>query len=335
MFITTTEYWAVNFNVFVDDIRYELGNTTLVCERQAPPTRCGDVETAIFSRGLFMVKIDSNRSTKTDQDEPSILGPAASNVTRYLAAFLLNIFATAIAVGADMQVAIPNLSLIFVVPVVVSGAILGLGPSLFSALLGALSFDFFLAAPRYSLVIDDAANIWAMGLLLLVGLIVSTVSFTSQRRAEQAARLKRQFATLDQYGREVSAEGNLDAIASVTNRSLASLSGLPTVVLIVANEKIVAIQSSGVLEPNKSEIEAARSSLTTGDIVHGGIYPNVDSRFDFWPIRTQRGPSAILGVALDDDRSAEAEVPVAIMARVLAAALDREELSLSSRRELP
>ena len=58
------------------------------------------------------------------------------------------------------------------VPVVVAGASFGLGPSLFSAVLGALAFDFFLTEPRYSLMIDDPANIWAMCLLFVVGLIV-------------------------------------------------------------------------------------------------------------------------------------------------------------------
>jgi K+-sensing histidine kinase KdpD len=275
-----------------------------------------------------MVINDTNTAVDIDQDETSFLGPTSSAVARYLAALLLTAFATVIAVGADMQVAIPNLSLIFVVPVVVSGVSLGLGPSLFSAVLGALAFDFFLAAPRYSLLIDDPANIWAMCLLFVVGLIVSTVSFTSQRRAEEAARLTRQFAALEQYSREISAATNLEAIASVTSRALASLFRLPSVALIVANEKTVAIRNTGILEPNPSEIEVAQSCLATGDIVHGGVYPDVASRFDFWPIRTRKGASAVLGIAFDgDNRPSAAEAPVAIMARILAASLEREELS--------
>lgn len=279
-----------------------------------------------------MVINDANRPIDIDQDESSFLGPTSSAVARYLAALLLTAFATVIAIGADMQVAVPNLSLIFVVPVVVAGASFGLGPSLFSTVLGALAFDFFLTEPRYSLMIDDPANIWAMCLLFVVGLIVSTVSFTSQRRAEEAARLTKQFAALEQYSGEISAATNLEAVASVTSRALASLFGLSSVALIVANEKTVAIRSTGVLEPNPSEIEVARLSLATGDIVRGGVYPDVAGRFDFWPIRTRKGASAVLGVAFDgDNRPSAAEAPVAIMARILAASLEREELSPPAR----
>ena len=76
-------------------------------------------------------------------------------------------FATVVAVGVDTKVTIPNLSLVFVVPVIVAGVSLGLGPSLCSAILGALAFNYFLTEPRYSLAVDDPANIWAIGLLFV------------------------------------------------------------------------------------------------------------------------------------------------------------------------
>jgi K+-sensing histidine kinase KdpD len=73
--------------------------------------------------------------------------------------------------------------------VIIAGVSLGLGPSLCSAILGALAFNFFLTEPRYTLVVDDPANIWAIGLLFVVGLIVSGVAFTSRQRATEAALL--------------------------------------------------------------------------------------------------------------------------------------------------
>ncbi|WP_352509179.1 DUF4118 domain-containing protein [Mesorhizobium sp. M0048] len=51
------------------------------------------------------------------------------------------------------------------------------------AILGALAYNFFLTEPRHTLIVDDPANIWAIGLLFVVGLVVSGVAFTSRRRA--------------------------------------------------------------------------------------------------------------------------------------------------------
>src|SRR6267143_5670913 len=77
-------------------------------------------------------------------DAVPLFGPVASEAMRYLASFAMTAAATVVAIGVDTSVTIPNLSLVFVVPVIVAGISLGLGPSLCSAILGALAFNFFL-----------------------------------------------------------------------------------------------------------------------------------------------------------------------------------------------
>ena len=70
-------------------------------------------------------------------DADPLLGSVASEVVRYLASFAMTAVATVVAVGVDSTVTISNLSLVFVVPVIIAGVSLGLGPSLCSAILGA------------------------------------------------------------------------------------------------------------------------------------------------------------------------------------------------------
>src|SRR4030081_2015914 len=141
-------------------------------------------------------------------DADPLLGSVASEVVRYLASFAMTAVATVVAVGVDSTATIPNLSLVFVVPVVIAGVGLGLGPSPCAAILGALAFNFFLTEPRYSLNVDDPSNIWAIGLLFVVGLIVSGVAFTSRQRATEAALLRRQATVLQGYSRDVVAADN-------------------------------------------------------------------------------------------------------------------------------
>lgn len=69
----------------------------------------------------------------------------------YLAAVILTVIATVVAIGVDSGVSIPNLSLIFVVPVVIVAVTFGLGPSVCSAVLGALAYNFFLTGTRVSI----------------------------------------------------------------------------------------------------------------------------------------------------------------------------------------
>jgi K+-sensing histidine kinase KdpD len=259
-------------------------------------------------------------------DADPILSPTASLVVRYLASIAMTAVATAVAVGVDNQLTIPNLSLVFVVPVVIAGVGLGLGPSLCSAILGALAFNFFLTEPRYSLAVDDPANVWAIGLLFVVGLIVSGVAFTSHRRATEAALLRRQVIVLQGYSRDLVAANNAKAIASITSQALAALFQVPAVVMLVTEGTVVSVERAGDVEPQKAELEAAQSSLATGSVVRGGIYPDLASRFDFWPVKTAEGQNAVIGLAFDpDERPSAPDALVDIVGSFLALTLERSQ----------
>src|SRR5262249_5779075 len=226
---------------------------------------------------------------------------------------------TVVAIGVDSHVNIPNLSLVFVIPVIIAGVGLGLGPSLCAAILGALAFNFFLTEPRYSLAIDDPSNIWAMALLFVVGLIVSGVAFTSHRRAAEASLLGRQAAILQGFSRNAVAAGNVDAIASFAAQALAALFRVPAVVMLVDEGKVVSIRRTVGAEPGEAELEAARSSLATGTVLRGGVYPHLASRFDFWPVQTAGGQCAVIGLAFDPaERPSIPDTQVTVVASILA-----------------
>ena len=260
-------------------------------------------------------------------DAEPLFGPVASELLRYLASIAMTAAATVVAVGADSKVTIPNLSLVFVVPVIIAGVSLGLGPSLCSAVLGALAFNFFLTEPRYSLAVDDPANIWAIGLLFVVGLIVSGVAFTSRQRATEAALLRRQTTVLQGYSRDVVAADNTNAIVSITSQALAALFRVPVVVMLVTEGRVISLEQVGDVVPQEADLEAARSSLATGAVERSGVYPNLASRFDFWPVETAEGENAAIGLAFDpDERPSAPDALVDVVVRVLALVLDRQHV---------
>lgn len=261
----------------------------------------------------------------SEPDAAPLLSPAASGVARYLAAIAMTAAATIIAVSVDSKVTIPNLSLVFVVPVIVAGLSLGLGPSLCAGIFGALAFNFFLTEPRYTLAVDDPANIWAIGLLFVVGLIVSGVAFTSHRRAAEAALLRTQMSVLQGYSSDLAAADSTEAALSITAQALAALFQVPAVAMLVTEGKAVLLKQAGDVAPTEADLEVALSSLTTGTAMQSEVYPNIASRFDFWPVATKQGRNAVIGLAFDpDERPSTPDAPVGIIVRMLALVLDRQ-----------
>ena len=261
-----------------------------------------------------------------DSDPLQVLRLSSAPVAvRYLAAIVMTAFAAVIAVGLDSKVTIPNLSLVFVIPVVVAAAAFGLGPSLCSAVLGALAYNFFFTEPRYSLMVDDPANVWAIGLLFVVGCIASGVASIARRRADEAALLLRQATILQHYSHDVLGAGDARQIVSLAAATLEALFQVPVVVMLMSENLATVSEKRGEIQLLDVEMEAARSSLTTGRPVPAAIYPFDASRLDFWPVSTPAGQSAVIGLAFDpDERPSKPAIPVETVGGVLALALDLE-----------
>ena len=121
------------------------------------------------------------------------------------------------------------------------------------------------------------------------------------------------------------AADSVDAILSTTSQALAALFRAPAVVMLFRQGSVVSVKRVGDLELQEPELEAARLSLETGSIEHSGIYPNLASRFDFWPVQTAEGQGAVIGLAFDPgERPSTPDTPVEIAASVLALVLDRQ-----------
>lgn len=246
---------------------------------------------------------------------------------RYLIACAITGIATVVAAGLDSTVTIPNLSLVFVVPVLVTAVAFGLGPSLCSAILGALAYNFFLTEPRFTLRVDDPANIWAIGLLFIVGVIASAVASTARRRADDAALASRQAALVRSCGRELAAADTQEAIFSRTADALEALFKAPVILMSMSENSVDLTLRRGGIEPAQIEIESARSSLTTGNVSVADVYPFDASRFDFWPVMTSAGNQAVIGLAFDrQERPPQPSTLVETVASLMALALDRQHL---------
>src|SRR5215813_10102270 len=88
---------------------------------------------------------------------------------------------------------------------------------------------------------------------------------------------------------------------------LAALFQVPVVVMLVTEDSVVSVDRVGDVEPQETDLEAARSSLATGTVLRGGVYPNLASRFDFWPVETAEDQNAVIGLALDPDERPSAQ----------------------------
>ena len=245
------------------------------------------------------------------------------SILQYLASVIMTGMATAVAAGFDRYETIPNLSLVYVLPVVASSVAFGLGPALFSALLGALAYNFFFTEPRFSLAVADTSNIWAIVLLFVVGCVVSTIASMKRHDAAELEGFHFRETALQIYARQMIVSSSVREATSLSSSVLTSLFQAPIAVIFVRDGDDLKIESETRL--TLLEIEAARPAGTTKEVVTAGVYPFDKSRFDFWPTTTRFHGTIVVGAAFDPKRRpVNPEAAVAIVALTLCAAIDRD-----------
>jgi len=245
----------------------------------------------------------------------------------YAVSLMMVAAATIIAVGLDQLVTAPNVSLIFVLPVVVAAVSFGWGPAIATAVAGALAYNYFLIPPLYTLRVSDPANVWALALLLIVAAIVSAVAAQSRRRAIEAVAAAEQAEALQALARDLVGAADRTQILRSGAEALWRLFKAPAVVVEPSGAEIDEVIQAGGGALGEADCEAARWAIASRLPTRGGAYPVEAAVFDFWPVVTQQRAQVALGVAIsgrDEGRPEAPEKLVDTVAGFLSVALDRE-----------
>lgn len=215
---------------------------------------------------------------------------------QYSVPIALTAVATLIAAGFDQGVSIPNLSLIYVLPVVASGIWFGLGSSIFASILGALAYNYFFTTPRFSLTVDDPANVWAIVLLFVTGCVASAVASTGRRHAKRADTLIVQQMKIDQLCQILGNERDTRKALDATADFLESHYKVPVAIVVNGSDAQTVSVLRGAEALTPFEKQAATRPKATG-----GIYPADQSRFDFWSVQAPDNHNSVaIGIAFGD-----------------------------------
>jgi two-component system sensor histidine kinase KdpD len=219
----------------------------------------------------------------------------------YLEGVLSAAVAVAVGKAIDASIAVPNVSLVFVVPVLVAAARHGLVPSLWVAGLSVLSFNFFFLPPLYEFTIADPANAVALVLFMFVAIAASALAARTRSQTEAARREARTTAELYAFSRKIAGVLELYDLLWIVVTHLARLLGAEVVMLMPADGS-----GDSKLEPRAAfppdsefgdaDLAAARWSWTANHPTGRGTDTLPGGRWLFVPISTSRAPVGVIGV---------------------------------------
>jgi K+-sensing histidine kinase KdpD len=227
----------------------------------------------------------------------------------YAAALAMVAIATLLAFIVKQLITAPNLTLIFVLPVVVTATTFGWRPAFAASVAGVLAFDFFFTTPFNTLRITSPSDIWAATLLLAIATIVSVVAARSRQQAIEAARAADRAETLRRLAHLVVASAPGAEVSQATADALSRIFEAPAIVLTEVDGRLQTTSAAGGGVVTPVDVEAAIYALQHRNRVHGDAYPFEAATFDFWPICREGSPVLVLGVGDVNHRSSRPDEP--------------------------
>ncbi len=129
--------------------------------------------------------------------------PRESALRAYGASLIATAISSLVAWALAPRMALDSLVMLYLVGVVVVAARYGRGPSIVAAVASALAFDFFFTLPFFSLRIADPRLMITVGVMLLVGVVISELTTALRERGHAAVNHARRVSVLYSLTRDL------------------------------------------------------------------------------------------------------------------------------------
>jgi two-component system sensor histidine kinase KdpD len=197
---------------------------------------------------------------------------------------------------------LPNMSMIFLLAVLICAFRFGVSASLSASVLSFLAYNFFFIEPRHTFTIARPHELFA--LLIFVAVAVVTGGLAGRLRDQANATRARAEATqsLYDFSRKLSGAPKIDDVVWLVASQSAAIARGRSVVLLTKNGDL---NLEGAWPPEDSlstpDWAAARWAISKGESA-GHFTPTMPSAtFHFRPMMSSKGSLGVIGVALPDD----------------------------------
>lgn len=246
--------------------------------------------------------------------------------------------------------------MLYLLGVVVASLRLGAGPSLTTALLSVLAYDYIFIPPQFDLVITDARHLVTFSVMLLVAVVINRLARRSRDQAEAARLRERRTAALYDMSRDLGCALEREALLAAAARHIGRDFEAEVLVLVAepalagrftadrSDGLVVVHRTPGAPELRDAETAATRCVWRTGREAGAGslAYPQLSALY--LPILGSRGRLGVVGVSArerrrfedeDDRRSVEAyaaQLGLALERSLLAEHAERVRVSAETEK---
>jgi len=197
----------------------------------------------------------------------------------------------------DRWLRLPNLSMIFLIAVLLSAARFGVRAAIVAAVLSFLAYDFFFVPPYYQFTIAEPQEFFALVIFLAVASLVGWLAGRARDQERLARASAQATSSLFEFSRKLSGAATLDDILDTTTVYAHKTLRARGVVMLLPEDGELPLSAAWppIDELDAGENGAARWAFDRSEPAgwKTGTLPNV--RFQFRPLITSRGVVGVCG----------------------------------------
>ena len=234
---------------------------------------------------------------------------------------------TAVGIGLDAVMELPNLSMVFLVNVLACSALRGTRSAVLAAVLSFLAYNFFFIEPIHTMSVAKPHELFALLVFLVVASLTGSLTGRVRAQARAAMAQTRVIEAQAAFSRKLAAASTEDDVLWATATQVHTMLGGKAILLAPEGGELLARAAWPPDElTDPAELTAARWALEKAEAAgwRTGTLPNIRLRFQ--PLITSRRVVAVLGLEPPDHDtplSAEDEASLAALVEQAAIALDR------------
>ena len=189
-----------------------------------------------------------------------------------------------------------NVVMLFLIPVVVAAVRWGRGPAILASMLGVLTFDFFFVPPSMTFAVSDAQYIVTFLVLLIVGLVISTLAVRERDLATAAQRRTLQTAALYSLSGDLAAAGDLDSILAAATTHISQTVSREVAILLPSDGALALSASTAGLILSEDELAVASWAFQHGQPAGRGTNTLPGAAGRYLPLKSARGVVGVLSI---------------------------------------
>ena len=222
----------------------------------------------------------------------------------YLATLLMVAAVTVAATGLFHILALGNVALLYLLPVMLAASLFGRWPGVFAGLASSLAYNFFFLPPVGTFSVSNPENVVTLLVLLGVAFVTSHFAARARTQADLAGSSARQNAAIAGFARQLTAARTDEELMQAICAEVARLFDVRTALLMPSQAGPV-LRAAYPPEDRLATIEMAAAQWTLDKAQPAGRGSDTLTASDwlFHPLRATDRTMAALGVARDDGRN--------------------------------